>query len=899
MPDKAQDDDLVMSLVDLALAMSPEERQAYVQSACGGDSQLFSQVWSYVEWEQRMNGFLLEPLHAALSEEHPFEPAELLENRFRIVREVAQGGMGIVYEAVDEKLDRRIALKCAKTGFRKRLPPEVRNASEISHPNVCKIFEIHTASTRSGEIDFLTMEFLDGVTLAERLRGGPLPKEEARTIARQLCEGLAAAHRNQVIHSDLKSNNVILTTGADGAPRAVITDFGLARRPEASLRCAQSAEAGGTPDYMAPELWKGEKASAASDVYALGVLFHAMLTGRAPARWNAPPAPQIPDSPPDASTAPLGCAVADAEWRREIEDLPAPWDRIVKRCLAPRPDQRFCSVDEVSAAFEPRHAAPKWILTLAFVLIALLAVVLWRSRENPGPPVRLAVLPIVVEGAPIQTADGTAQDVAERLSGLRGKVIVIAPDEARQNRVDTPEKAKSVLGATHVLRTNLASSGGQITAFASVIDIASGQTLRELRGVYSRSDAPAIAKALTATVTGGLHLRIGVLADVVSKTAYPFYIQGEALIRRDAIYADQAIPFFNKAIELDPQSALPYAGLAEAQLMKYTENRDPKWLDRAGEMIDKATSLNPDSARVLQVAGRFKKEHDRYEQAVQDFRRATEIEPNNSEAWRGLAAVYGVMNLPQEAAATYGRAIAAQPGYYRAYNDFGLFYWERGQNREAEDLFRRVTALAPEFAYGHNNLGLALMNQGRYAEAEEALRRALRLQESARCLTNLGLLYVWQGKFAEALPFLEKSIAVTPATAQRYSNLGDGYWFLGRTHEAAQAYRNARKMAEDDLARNPRQALPRAILGWVYAHLGEPERAAFEAAQALGMEPGAMWVMQVAALTYEELHQRDKALEALRNAPLPLLEELNRHPSAKELRQDHRFLELMAKKSIQ
>src|SRR5439155_9255235 len=119
-------------------------------------------------------------------------------------------GMGIVYEAVDLKLDRRIALKCAKTGFGKRLPPEVRNATQIAHPNVCKIFEIHTTVSRQGEIDFLTMEFLDGPTLAERRRGGPLPTEEARAIALQLCAGLAEAHRNGVIHGDLKSNNVIL-----------------------------------------------------------------------------------------------------------------------------------------------------------------------------------------------------------------------------------------------------------------------------------------------------------------------------------------------------------------------------------------------------------------------------------------------------------------------------------------------------------------------------------------------------------------------------------------------------------------------------------------------------------------------------------------------------------------
>src|SRR5262249_52895334 len=159
-----------------------------------------------------------------------------------------------------------IAIKCAKTGFQKRLPPEVRHAREIAHPNVCKIFEIHTASTPDGEIDFLAMEFLDGETLTERLRRGRLAENAARTMGRQLCAGLAEAHRNQVIHGDLKSNNVILTAGADGGIRAVITDFGLARRPESSQRTSQSGEPGGTPDYMAPELWNGEKASVESDI---------------------------------------------------------------------------------------------------------------------------------------------------------------------------------------------------------------------------------------------------------------------------------------------------------------------------------------------------------------------------------------------------------------------------------------------------------------------------------------------------------------------------------------------------------------------------------------------------------------------------------------------------------
>src|SRR5262249_29818649 len=141
-------------LVEMALARPYGERENYLRSACADDPELFDLVRKYVEWEERMDGFLLDPLYSILSEHH-FEPGDVLDGRFRIVREVAQGGMGVVYEAWDEKLDRRIAIKCAKAGFRKRLPPEVRHARDITHPNVCKIFDIHTASTEQGEIDFL------------------------------------------------------------------------------------------------------------------------------------------------------------------------------------------------------------------------------------------------------------------------------------------------------------------------------------------------------------------------------------------------------------------------------------------------------------------------------------------------------------------------------------------------------------------------------------------------------------------------------------------------------------------------------------------------------------------------------------------------------------------------
>src|SRR5260370_20096366 len=142
-------------------------------------------------------------------------PGQLLEDRFRVVRRIARGGMGVVYEAFDEKLNRAIALTCARGGHARPLSPEVRLATEISHPNICKIYEIHTAQTSEGPLEFFTMELLEGETLADRLERGPLPRQDAETIARHLCAGLAEAHRHHIIHADLKSANVILSKNPD------------------------------------------------------------------------------------------------------------------------------------------------------------------------------------------------------------------------------------------------------------------------------------------------------------------------------------------------------------------------------------------------------------------------------------------------------------------------------------------------------------------------------------------------------------------------------------------------------------------------------------------------------------------------------------------------------------
>lgn len=839
-------------------------------------------------------------------ENAPFGGSGLVCDRFRVVRPVGSGGMGVVYEAFDEKLDRRVALKCAKPGYGERLPPEVRAAREVSHYNVCKVHDLHVAASPLGETEFLSMEFIDGETLASRIRrDGALKGAEAREIARQICAGLAQAHHQRVIHGDLKCANVILTESAAGSVRAVITDFGLAkmnapRVPQPITPGRRATGAGGTLDYMAPELFLGGGPTVASDVYALGVLLHVMLTGDVPERRSAPP-PQLPQQTPPksdsgASTQTLGPVIVDSHWRLSIKHLPSPWAKVVTRCLEPAPEKRYSSAEEVSRALEPKPKALKW--SASAVAVAALAIGYWQWRAAPETaPVRLAILPFSMEGDPMQKLSGIGLDVADRLSGAGRNVIVISPPEMQRAGVDAPQKARSMLGATHVLQTRLRRTGDVISAEASVGDVMSGRTLGRLNGTYSSNDPTVLAKAIIATVTGALHLTRGSPRESVSPAAYPYYTQAIGLLRRDGYNAAQAIPLFRKAAELDPRSALPYAGLADAELSVFIRNGDRRSLELAGDNVAKAKAINSDSVPVLLTSGSFQQEHGTYESAIREFKRATELEPNNAEGWQRLARAYAESNRSEEAIATYRRGIQTDPNYYGNYLDFGNFYLSRNQFNEAEQMYRRVTAIAPDLATGHMDLGLALMRQGRFTEAEQSLQHALRLRRSARLLMNIGALYYAQEEYAKGLPFFEESVRTGPPSAMRFRDLGDVYRHLGRAPDASAAYNSARDMAQDEVTRNPRQANSRVLLALVSAFLGDRRRAESEASQALAIEPENAMVMREAVITYEFLKQREETMRILENAPRHLLEELAHDPDVKDLQRDSRFQGLIRKQS--
>lgn len=858
------DDDLVMNLVELALAQPENQRQSYLESACSGNSELFAQSWHYVQWEARMHGFLMEPLYAGAAKETPFQPDQLLDSRFRIVREVARGGMGIVYEAFDEKLDRRIALKCARSGFRKRLPPEVRHASEISHPNVCKIFEIHTASTSDGDVDFLTMEFLEGETLAARLGRGPLPDAEAQIVARQICEGLAEAHRNHVVHGDLKSNNVILAQDARAAVRAVITDFGLARKPlteddgSSPPGCSQ---AGGTPDYMAPELWKGEPPSAASDVYALGVMLYELASGRKPYGPEVSP---------------------EERFRRKPPHLPSKWDRIVARCLDPEPARRFGSASEVVQALAP-SSARKWILAAAAAVFLIVAtgVLTYQRAAGPKESWKLAMLPVESGAETKDLADRLSRDAQGPLARLKGGNV------ARLSVIPFDP------GATHVLHASLVKKGDKLLLRAFVTDARTHVNGKEWTAEYVPAEMRYAPVALAGMVTSDLGLPPLTIAGSVNSAAAQDYWSGLWYMRKYST-VDTALPLLERAVAQDGDSPLTHAALAEAQQWKYFLTKDDVWLDLANESEREAQRRNLDLPQVHRVAGLLAVRQGHYEQAAAECKRAVTLDQNDGEAHKFLGMAYENANRLDEALSEFRRAIEVDSADFRNHQQLGTYYYNRADYAEALPYFLKMVELSPGESATHYSLSFDYSSLGQLTEAEKELRLAIALGETPAELHTLGVVLMEERNYPDAVANILRALTLGPEQSTYFMNLGTAYHLMNRTGEAERAYQRALRLATQEMARKSRDGKTRSHLAFICARLGDPTRAESEMLQAQDTSRQDAEVRFMAVATWEALGRREESFKVMRDFSYAELAEVNRWPDMADLSQDSRFLQLLA-----
>jgi serine/threonine protein kinase len=327
-----------------------------------GDAPIAQMVQHHLDTCERCRVLIAETARATFGEGTPsgtlpvraLADGETLGGRYEIRRFIARGGMGEVYEAADLSLGETVALKTLSPTMLDqsdavgRLIAEVRLARKVLHPNVCHILEfgLHRRTGESVEvIPFLTMELLDGETLASRVRReGPLDPARARQVLKELSAGLAAVHEAGIVHRDFKTENVFLVRGKDGAPeRAVVMDFGLARALEVNWGSGASSTRTlvGTVAYMAPEQLEGRPATPAFDVYALGIVAFEMITGRLPF---------VADSPLAVATLRLRHKAPRPSSFRP--GLPCVWDVVLRRCLAREPEDRFAGVADVSRTME-------------------------------------------------------------------------------------------------------------------------------------------------------------------------------------------------------------------------------------------------------------------------------------------------------------------------------------------------------------------------------------------------------------------------------------------------------------------------------------------------------------------------------------------------------------------
>ena len=309
--------------------------------------------------------------------------------------------MGQVYEAEDLELHQNLALKTIRPEIAQderaiaRFKREAFLARQVTHPNICRIFDIfvHRPPAVDGvaapPITFVTMQLLNGQTLAERLRAGRMTADEALPLIVQMADALDAAHQVGVVHRDFKCNNVMLLP-QPGGPRAVVTDFGMAWRAgedpdKRGTSPTLPGEILGTPDYMAPEQLEGGKVTPATDVYALGLVMYEMATSVRPF-WASSPMAEAVKRLCEAPRPP----------RELAPDLDARWDAAIMRCLARRPEDRFQRAGDVVAALRgERRAAQAWRtfaagLLLAAAVIGLAAAFVWRGRPPAAAPVPAA-----------------------------------------------------------------------------------------------------------------------------------------------------------------------------------------------------------------------------------------------------------------------------------------------------------------------------------------------------------------------------------------------------------------------------------------------------------------------------------------------------------------------------
>jgi eukaryotic-like serine/threonine-protein kinase len=779
---------------EAALLRDEQEWPSFLADSCGEDSDLAHEIHGLLIADLETSKFLETPL---LSDRNftlltglddLLAPHKILCDRFEILASLGTGGMGQVYEALDRELQESIAIKAIRSeiaetpGVLTRFKREVYATRKITHPNVCRTFDLECHSPSNDDsarkITFLTMELLRGETLAQQIRRtGPLPINEVRVLAIQLANALLAAHEVGIIHCDLKPSNIFMTH-AEAGLRAVVTDFGIAKFTQQPDLIPSSSSSGsmthwgavaGTPLYMAPEQADGGICTPGSDLYAYGLILYEAITGERPSHDNY--SPQEIETKLNAATASSGS---------QPLNLNAEWSVLLSGCLQTDPQERFTHVQQVldkladisgayptagsativQASRDPRRLGwTAWlrsiqgVVSVVLVLLLILSLAVSRFRanayHNANQIPSVVVLPFVnhnQDPALKDLCDGITVNLTNDLAQVTGLRV---PSHSAIGGSDAPHDVRSVgrtLDVDTALSGSISKEGDEFLVQVELSNTLTGAQLWGQTFTRKQADLPELEQDIAQEIAFRLRTNAGHQSNVIASrqhttvpAAQAAYARGrDAIAEHTSASFDKAIVHFQRAIDADPQFAPAYAELANTYtLMANNYNR-------------------PEAPLALMSS------------AEATARRALQLDSTSAEAYSSIAQIQLLRDYNWDGAEeNYKRAVQLDPGYMPAHTSYALLLLTaRGRFAEAMAQFAYADQVTPKAVSVDFSEGLEAYFARRYdisSRLAEQLQKRFPGNEVA--IEILAESYVAMSQPSKAITLLE-SITTESGDAQ-------------------------------------------------------------------------------------------------------------------------------------
>jgi len=854
--------------------------------------------------------------------------------RYHVESLLGSGGMGKVYKARDRELDRTVAIKVLRPDLMtdpmalQRFKHELLLASSISHPNILRI---HDLGEYNG-VKFISMAYVDGGDLTLALRKeGRLPLERVLNIMKQLAAALGAAHGVNVVHRDLKPQNILLGSG----DHVYVTDFGIAKTLESDrTSVTRTGAVLGTPLYMSPEQVEGKPVDHRSDLYTFGLIFYEMLTGVLPFSG-------------DTTFQLMYQRVHQLPKRPElvIPDLPPYLSRICLKCLEKEPASRYQSASEILVDLEFKHApthtrtvqitlptiSKRLSLISGSALILLVAGLLaipqvrdfifrHKSEEATSgiPPLRqgkfVAVLPMRVLGDQSSlgyVSDGLVEALSAKLFQLHDMHTASASDVQKVVPSNTSAVPPPVLnelarhlGVNLVVSGTIQGSGDKLRIVANLDDVAGGRRVwtHEFSGV--QQDLLTLEDQIYGELVEALALKPtseesarALPHPTENIEAYDLYLKGRSAMRgqQDVKNIQAAIDYYEQALKKDPTFAIAYAGVADASLVMYHEKKDSFWSQKALAAAQQAERLNDNLAEVHFSLGNVYTASGKGAQAVAELKRALQLAPNSDDGYRVLGKAYLALGQKELGFQSYQKAIEINPYYWVNYNAIGQAYYGLGENDKALSAFRRISELEPTNPFGYLNTGAVYFKEGKYDQCIPFYQKALQIQPHYMTYSNLGTAFFYLKRYSESVPMFEKAVAMNSNDSMVMGNLADSYRWSGRKQEAIDTYDKAIALGYKELQVNPRASSTMGSLALYYAKKGDSVHAMQFAQHALSIEPRDISLVYIQAVVYCLADKKAESLRFLREALQKgyALEEVKSDPELGNLQSSPEFAKLV------